>query len=60
MIPSEYFFSFCQSRTTVFYLVAVAAHQKSSPYEMLDGERETAIRQDMTRPSGAVYSKIRK
>ena len=35
---------------------AEAARQKSSSYEMLDAERETAIHQDMTRPSGAVYS----
>ena len=47
---------------TVFYLAAEAeaARQKSSSYEMLDAERETAIHQDMTRPSGAVYSGLGK
>ena len=40
----------------MFCLVAEAARQKSSSYEMLDVERETAIYQDMTQPCGAVYS----
>ena len=39
---------------------AETARQKSSSYEMLDAERETAIHQDMALPSGAVYSGLGK
>ena len=41
-------------------LVTEAAGQKSSSYEMLDAERETAVHQDMSWPSGAIYSSLGK